>query len=41
MEVGASYECNILKYKKEFCGYLPFDFPRKIVVYYVSVVICC
>jgi hypothetical protein len=40
LEVGASYECNILIYKKVFHGFLPFGFPRKIMVYCVSVVIC-
>jgi hypothetical protein len=40
LEVGASYECNILIYKKAFHGFLPFGFPRKILVYCVFVVIC-
>jgi hypothetical protein len=37
LEVGASYECNLLIYKKSLCGFLPFGFPRKILVYCVSV----
>jgi hypothetical protein len=40
LEVGASYECNILIYKKALCGFLPFGFPHKILVYCVFDVIC-
>jgi hypothetical protein len=40
LEFGASYECNLLIYKKSLCGFLPFGFPHKILVYYVFVVIC-
>jgi hypothetical protein len=40
LEVGASYDCNILIYKKSLCGFLPFGFPRKIHLYYVFLVIC-
>jgi hypothetical protein len=36
LEVGASYKCNILIYKKSSCGFIPFGFPRKILVYRVS-----
>jgi hypothetical protein len=39
LEVGASYECKLLIYKKALCGFLPFWFPRKILVYCVSMVI--
>jgi hypothetical protein len=35
LEVGASYECNLLIYKKTLCGFLPFGFPHKILVYFV------
>jgi hypothetical protein len=37
LEVGASYECNLLIYKKELCDFIPFGFPHKILVYCVSV----
>jgi hypothetical protein len=40
LEVGVSYECNLLIYKKSFHGFLQFGFPRKIMVSHVFVVIC-
>jgi hypothetical protein len=39
LEVGASYEFNLLIYKKALCGFLPFGFPHKILVYCVLLVI--
>jgi hypothetical protein len=39
LEYGASHECNISIYKIALCGSLPFEFPHKILVYCVSVVI--
>jgi hypothetical protein len=41
LEVGASYECNLLIYKKSLCVFLPFGFPCKNILCTVYDVMHC